>query len=84
MYEVRKITRFCTTFQLGGFFIALKRFIFGLQLSRKRVFFMCAEIKRRIDIFCFRFCLFDLLLYIHGKQLRCQDSQLLNHKFTSI
>ena len=26
------------------------------------------------------FCLFDLMLYIHGKQLRsCLDGQLLNH-----
>ena len=26
-----------------------------------------------------KFCLFDLMLYVHGKQLSCRDHQLLNH-----
>ena len=45
-------------------------FVYGKNI------FLAARI--RLPVFCLCVCLFDLMLYVHGKQLRsCWDGQLL-------
>ena len=60
-----------------GYFIIDKQFKFHAQQSCQALWALkCRKLHRTVTFDC----LFDLMLYIHRKQLRsCRDSQLPNH-----